>query len=252
MGRKINEIGNVYGYLTVIDSAPSKDNRAMWLCKCKCGNECVVSGKQLRNGHTKSCGCLKKEKTIQRNIERGGGDLTGQRFGRLTVLKFEEWLDRNNGHRDRMWRCKCDCGNECVVNHRYLRNGDTESCGCIKSRGNATIMRWLNANHYIYKAEYCFDNLVSEYNNIPYQFDFAIFNNNNNLKCLIEYQGNIHFKPTPGGWNTEAQVADCQRRDKIKYNYCQKNNIPLYYITYKEIIEDRLKEIMNEQFTTNS
>ena len=65
MGRKINEIGNVYGYLTVIDSAPSKDNRAMWLCKCKCGNECVVSGKQLRNGHTKSCGCLKKEKTIQ-------------------------------------------------------------------------------------------------------------------------------------------------------------------------------------------
>ena len=63
MGAKINEIGNTYGYLTVIDTAPSKNSRAMWLCKCKCGNECIVSGKQLRSGGTKSCGCLKREAT---------------------------------------------------------------------------------------------------------------------------------------------------------------------------------------------
>ncbi len=251
MGAKINEIGNTYGYLTVIDTAPSKNNRAMWLCKCKCGNECVVSGKELRSGHTKSCGCLKREATIKRNMERGGGDLTGQRFGKLTVLGFEKWLDRNNGHRDRMWRCKCDCGNECVVNHRYLRFGDTESCGCTKSRGNATIMRWLNSNHYEYQAEYRFKDLVSQYNNIPYQFDFAIFDSGN-LKFLIEYQGNIHFKTTPGGWNDEKALADCQKRDKIKFDYCNQNNIPLYYITYEEIIEDRLKEIMNEQFIANN
>ena len=211
MGAKINEIGNIYGYLTVIAPAPSKNNRAMWRCKCRCGNECEVSGKQLRNGHTKSCGCLKIEKTIQRNIERGGGDLTGQRFGKLTVLKFEEWLDHGNGHRDRMWRCKGDCGNECIVNHRYLRNGNTESCGCVKSRGNATIMQWLNANHYVYQAEYGFKDLVAKGGN-PYLFDFAIFNNNKELKCLIEYQGNIHFK-TGSGWNNEVALADCQRRD---------------------------------------
>ena len=83
MGAKINEVGNIYGYLTVIAPAPSKNNRAMWKCKCKCGNECEVSGKHLRNGHTKSCGCLKSEATTQRNMERGGGDLTGQRFGKL-------------------------------------------------------------------------------------------------------------------------------------------------------------------------
>ena len=250
MGAKINEVGNIYGYLTVIAPAPNKNNRAMWRCKCRCGNECEVSGKQLRNGHTKSCGCLKIEKTIQRNMERGGGDLTGQRFGKLTVLKFEEWLDHGNGHRDRMWRCKCDCGNECVVNHRYLRNGNTESCGCIKSRGNATIMQWLNANHYIYQAEYGFKDLTAKGGN-PYLFDFAIFNNNKKLKCLIEYQGNIHFE-TGSGWNNEVALADCQRRDKIKFDYCQENNIKLYYITYKEIIEDRLKEIMDEQFATSN
>lgn len=248
MAHLIDEVGNTYGLLTVIGRAPSQGGRAMWKCKCQCGNECVVSGKLLRSGHTQSCGCLKTKAIIERNMARGGGDLTGQRFGKLTVLGFDSWLTHKNGHRDRMWRCKCDCGNECIVNHRYLRNGDTESCGCTKSRGNATIMRWLNTNHYNYKAEYCFKDLVSEYNNIPYQFDFAIFDNHNQLKCLIEYQGNIHFVTTPGGWNNEKALADCKKRDKIKYKYCQSHNIKLYYITYKEIIEDKLEEIMNEQF----
>lgn len=252
MGAKINEIGNTYGYLTVIGDAPSENSRAMWLCQCKCGNVCTVSGKQLRNGNTKSCGCLKSETTIKRNMERGGGNLTGQRFGKLVVLQFEKWKINKSGHRDRMWRCLCDCGNECIVNHRYLRCGDTESCGCTKSRGNAAIMRWLNANHYKYQAEYRFNDLVTSYNNIPYQFDFAIFDDNNELKFLIEYQGSIHFKTTPGGWNNEEALADCQRRDKIKFDYCQENNIQLYYITYEEIIEDRLKEIMNEQFTVSN
>ena len=232
MGQKINEIGNVYGYLTVIAEGPrSKDNRATWLCKCKCGKEITVTGKALRNGHTQSCGCLKKENLIKRNMERGGGDLTGQRFGKLTVLGFDSWLYHDNGHRDRMWLCRCDCGNTCIVNHRYLRCGDTESCGCLKSKGNATIMRWLNKHHYNYIAEYGFDGFIN--NTGQYKFDFAIFDDNKNLKCLIEYQGNIHFKVTPNGWNNEKRLADCQQRDKIKFDYCNKHNIKLYYITYK-------------------
>ena len=244
MGKLIDETGKTYGYLTVISRAESKDGRAMWKCKCKCGNECIVSGKVLRSGHTQSCGCLKIERTVARNMERGGGDLTGQRFGKLVVIGFDSWLDRNNGHRDRMWRCKCDCGNECVVNHRYLRFGDTESCGCSKSRGNATIMRWLNSNHKIYQAEYSFKDFTS-YNGVPYRYDFAIFNDNKELIFLIEYQGNIHFE-VGSGWNNKERLADNQRRDKLKLEYCQKNNIKLYYITYKEIIEDRLEEIFNE------
>ena len=244
MGKLIDETGKTYGYLTVISRAESKDGRAMWKCKCKCGNKCIVPGKVLRSGHTQSCGCLKIERTVARNMERGGGDLTGQRFGKLVVIGFDSWLDRNNGHRDRMWRCKCDCGNECVVNHRYLRFGDTESCGCSKSRGNAAIMRWLNSNHKIYQAEYSFKDFTS-YNGVPYRYDFAIFNDNKELIFLIEYQGNIHFE-VGSGWNNKERLADNQRRDKLKLEYCQKNNIKLYYITYKEIIEDRLEEIFNE------
>lgn len=35
-----------------------KENRALWRCKCDCGNEIVVPGKSLRTGNTRSCGCL--------------------------------------------------------------------------------------------------------------------------------------------------------------------------------------------------
>ena len=109
-----NEIGNTYGYLTVIERAPNnKDNRAMWKCRCKCGNELVVLGKSLRNGNTKSCGCYQKERAAESNMERGGGDLTGQRFGRLVVLSFSRWLVGENGKRRRVWLCQCDCGNAC-------------------------------------------------------------------------------------------------------------------------------------------
>ena len=136
MGKLIDETGKTYGYLTVIERAKSKDGRAMWKCKCKCGNECVVSGKFLRNGHTQSCGCLKIERTIARNMERGGGDLTGQRFGKLVVIGFDSWLDHNNGHKDRMWRCKCDCGKIFLRRSDIISRADVKSCGCHQKSNN--------------------------------------------------------------------------------------------------------------------
>ena len=52
-----NELGNQYGDLTVIALAPYKqNNKAVWTCQCKCGNQVKVLGKSLRNGNTKSCG----------------------------------------------------------------------------------------------------------------------------------------------------------------------------------------------------
>lgn len=52
-------------------------------------------------------------------------DLTGQRFGRLTVIERAP----NNGRRT-MWLCKCDCGNEKIIRQEDLHSGKTVSCGC--------------------------------------------------------------------------------------------------------------------------
>lgn len=53
-------------------------------------------------------------------------DLTGQRFGRLTVIDRAENAKNNHAR----WRCVCDCGNVRVVVGNSLRAGVTKSCGC--------------------------------------------------------------------------------------------------------------------------
>ena len=79
-------------------------------------------------------------------------DLTGQRFGKLTVIRHEGYGVRNNGHNYKTWLCKCDCGNEVIVRTSYLTLGETKSCGCLKSEigkyhyegmkfGNLTVIK---------------------------------------------------------------------------------------------------------------
>lgn len=242
-----NEIGNTYGYLTVIERASNnKEGRAMWLCKCKCGNEIIVSGKHLRSGNTKSCGCYQRERAAQSNMIRGG-DLVGKRFGRLVVLKEDGFYNKSDGRRARLWLCQCDCGNQCRIQHQYLVYGDTNSCGCINSVGNMTINRELNKKGIIFKSEYSFKNFIC--NKGLYRFDFALFDNNEKLLGLIEYQGDIHFYYHNQGWNTKEKFEERVKRDKEKFNFCKQNNIKLYYITYKDNIQEKLEEIFNELYS---
>ena len=56
-------------------------------------------------------------------------DLTGQRFGRLTVIERAG----SNKQKRVTWCCRCDCGREHIVASSYLINGDIRSCGCSKS-----------------------------------------------------------------------------------------------------------------------
>ncbi len=45
---------------------------AFWVCKCDCGNVRIVASHKLMSKHTKSCGCLQKEKATERNTSHGG------------------------------------------------------------------------------------------------------------------------------------------------------------------------------------
>ena len=66
----IDLTGMTYGRLTVIQRAENtKDGQTQWLCQCCCEakTQKIIKGKYLRNGDTKSCGCLSREKTIERN-----------------------------------------------------------------------------------------------------------------------------------------------------------------------------------------
>jgi hypothetical protein len=61
----IDLTGKQFERLFVIDRAGNNiDGRARWNCKCKCGTIITVLGKELRSGHTKSCGCYKRDKAL--------------------------------------------------------------------------------------------------------------------------------------------------------------------------------------------
>lgn len=62
-------------------------------------------------------------------------DLTGQTFGRLTVVELVG-VDR---HRKRRWRCRCECGSEVQPTTSDLRSGHTASCGCTKRERFASM-----------------------------------------------------------------------------------------------------------------
>ena len=222
-------LGKKFGKLTVIKLAeknPNLTNRCKYyLCQCECGNTVIVQGSALRQGHSTSCGCARKGTSIK--------DLTNQKFGKLTVLYKTD--KRKDG--SVIWHCKCECGNECDVNGNYLRNGDVKSCGCLKSWKEIEIESFLKKNKIEYKKEYTFFDLRGKRN--PLRFDFAIFNNGI-LYCLIEYQGQQHYVKD-NNWHTEELTL----YDKMKKEYCIKNNIQLYELNKDSDIESNLKEILN-------
>ena len=115
MPNLIDLSGMRFGKWTVISKALRKTGHTMWHCRCDCGTERDVSGVALKSGRTVSCGCIKSP------------DLTGKRFGRLTVL-FKAGQHYSGAY---LWRCRCDCGNETTVYAHFLKSGHTQSCGCL-------------------------------------------------------------------------------------------------------------------------
>lgn len=120
-----------YGRLRVVRPSPPGHS---YLCRCSCGTEVVVAGKNLTSNHTQSCGCYNKERLSQvhrghkYNVGRPSSNRinrTGKRYGRLVA--------RNVDPEDpRRWICKCDCGMTTSVLSTNLANYATNNRGCSK------------------------------------------------------------------------------------------------------------------------
>ena len=86
MSVRANLVGKVFSRLTVIAEAGSNShNKAIWLCKCECGNMCIVATGQLNSGRTKSCSCLQKEKVGTLNKTHG--------FAKKRPMSYRIWAN---------------------------------------------------------------------------------------------------------------------------------------------------------------
>lgn len=219
---RVDITGKRFGRLTALQYAGD----GKWECECDCGNRTIVRTYNLNNGTTKSCGCLQRDRASEASLI----SLVGNKYGKLTVIERVE----NNRFGHVCYRCKCDCGGETIVDATNLRNGNTNSCGCIKSKGEMIINNWLQEHNFDFRSQYSFDDCVLSSGRRPF-FDFVLFKNDK--PCLvIEYNGRQHYEAT-GGWNTEESVQDTQRRDREKLQWCEDNHYPVLIIKYDEDIE---------------
>lgn len=101
----------------------------MYECHCSCGKTNVIASRPtLKNGGKISCGCA-----YQDSGDRVLEDLTGQTFGRWTVIsRAPNRVSPSGKTRSIMWNCRCTCGTEKPVAARALKLGMSLSCGCLQ------------------------------------------------------------------------------------------------------------------------
>jgi len=109
--------GTRFGRLRVQkELAKDKNGKRRYLCLCDCGKETAVLENNLNKGHTKSCGCLKRQ------------DLVGIRFGRLTVIALSDKRAPRGKRSVPLWECRCDCGNITYKATDILKNTEVSMC----------------------------------------------------------------------------------------------------------------------------
>lgn len=88
-----NEVGNVYGRLTVLKQAPTVKNHSRWVCLCDCGNTLIVLGTSIRSGNTKSCGCLHSEVARKQSSKPVGEAAFNRIVGNMMRMAARRGLD---------------------------------------------------------------------------------------------------------------------------------------------------------------
>lgn len=224
--------GKRFGRWTVLfENGRNPNQNVLWHCRCDCGTERDIVASQLLQGKTLSCGCRLKEINTQRCLQ----DLTGQRFGKLKVIKI---CEEKSAQGRVQWVCQCDCGSITIATADALKTGKKKSCGCLKSSGEEKIGKILTENNIPFRKEKIFSNCRG-INQGLVRFDFFV-----NNTYIIEYDGEQHFSYSGTGWDTEEHFITTQQNDKIKNRYCLENNIPLIRIPYTHLSELCLEDLL--------
>ena len=138
-------VGRQFGLLTVQKYAGKRNGQHRWNCICRCGNYIEVGQTRLQAGKTISCGCVSRvdyESSLSEDASDGCGkkenkrrsqrDISGMRSGKVTAIAPTD-AQRRGVY---LWKCRCDCGTEFLVEPYKIINQKVQSCGCSRKGHN--------------------------------------------------------------------------------------------------------------------
>lgn len=145
--KNFSKVGQKIGKLSVIgevNPGAARSNTS-YNCRCDCGNDCVVTHAYLSMRRDKaSCGCLSKasRETLSLNLE-------GVRHGLLVAIRRgpRRKYSGKVGKFYTTWICKCDCGNEAIVESSKFNQGRILSCGCSTNKAVCKTTGINNSKH---------------------------------------------------------------------------------------------------------
>lgn len=268
------DVGKTYmtdtpGPFTIIDNKSLSETKRLWIqlgkssiphdqgyqIRLKCGHEHWTLTRQIKKCidpnpsdppahgwkdcyncdgifNINTCPVVKKNHhQIKKVPERNTELISGTLYNEMCVIGYAFKAKCHN-----YWEFECTkCGNH-IFRMTPTNQNDIENCHCPfcnskYSKGERKIKEFLDDNLIQYDTQYKFED-CKHINSLP--FDFVIFDFNNKIKCLIEYDGEQHYNFIKLFHGDEEGFKYQQLRDRIKTDYCKDHNIKLIRIPYTD------------------
>lgn len=184
-------------------------------------------------------------------------DLTGQRFGRLTVMKLDHF-EMKGVHKRPYWLCQCDCGNIKIITSNSLRKGLTKSCGCLQQEvAHNNFYKGIPERRRLYgilfnAKDRCYNENSEYYHNyggrgitvcnewmgndgLEKFIEWALSNGYKEGLTLDRKDNNKGYSPDNCSWETRKHQSNNKRNNvwitlngetKTLAQWCEKYNVP--------------------------
>lgn len=241
--------GMRFGYVIVIREADPimRDSGVMerrWLCKCDCGNYVTINRSTLKPGTKSSCGC--KIKPIDIN--------SGDRFGKLVVIKQCENVRDSSGHMRRAFICRCDCGRIVRVKGHDFNRGRIKCGHCSKNTPKNKKQRKYIKNKRLHNIWYNMKKRCEDPNNHAFKYYGA-----RGITVCNEWEGengytNFEKWATDNGYasdltidrinpNSEYSPNNCRWADSKTQMRNRTNNVHVEFKGRMEVLSEIAEEV---------